>query len=192
MEKLTRYTKAFADNLLDLIKKDGSKIKDLAARLDISAGALSSYQNDVAQPTLSAICAIADYFHVPIDWLVGRSPVKDPKAAGADVCEYLGLEPMNIQFLLNLVGTAVETREVANWIFAQEDFQNLLGAIWGVFNNAMEAAEAGREGDWLSQVGILCDADIHAYRYTSLSSLVHLIEDRANDFMAEKEGGTHG
>ena len=188
MEKQTWYTKMFADNLSDLIQEDGGKIKELAAKIGLSAGVLSIYQNDSAQPSLSALCAIADYFKVPIDWLVGRSTVKDPKAAGGEVCEYLGLTPENVAFILQLTANDPESMEIANWIFAQKEFRWVVMSIWMQIATVMDGAKAGQKGDWKERAKHLY-VELDNPRYTAMSALVHLMEDRAGEFLAEKDKG---
>ena len=88
--KQDSYARLLAQRLNSLTKESGKPIKELASEIEISVGVLSNYQNGKAEPGLTALCAIADYFEVPVDWLVGRSQVRDPKAAEAEVCKICG------------------------------------------------------------------------------------------------------
>lgn len=44
----------------------------LATDLKISKGIVSLWENGLREPTLSSLIAIADYFDVTLDYLVGR------------------------------------------------------------------------------------------------------------------------
>lgn len=67
----TDVTMAFADRLQELIADSGKPIKDLAAEIGVSAGALSKYQNDAAEAGIDALAKISKYFDVSTDWLLG-------------------------------------------------------------------------------------------------------------------------
>ena len=45
---------------------------ELAKQLDISRSAISFWENNQREPTLSNLVAIADFFGVSIDYLAGR------------------------------------------------------------------------------------------------------------------------
>ncbi len=47
--------------------------KALSEVLHISEAAMSTYESGDRTPGLDTICHAADYFHVPIDFLIGRS-----------------------------------------------------------------------------------------------------------------------
>lgn len=74
--KNTENTKKFADRLIDLIQTDkennGTTIAKLSKTTGIPTGSLSKYQNDEAEPGLNALCKLADYFNVSVDYLIGR------------------------------------------------------------------------------------------------------------------------
>lgn len=75
----TETTMIFADRLQDLISASEKSIKELAAEIGISSGALSKYQNDAAEPGIDALKKIADYFGVSPNWLLGVSEFPNEK-----------------------------------------------------------------------------------------------------------------
>ena len=46
--------------------------KDLANVLHVSVGTISNYERDVYYPEIEKLINLADYFHVTIDYLLGR------------------------------------------------------------------------------------------------------------------------
>jgi transcriptional regulator with XRE-family HTH domain len=71
-------TSIFADRLQDLIAESGKTINELSSpdEIGISSGSLSKYQNDVAEPGITALVKLADYFNVSFDYLLGKSDCK--------------------------------------------------------------------------------------------------------------------
>lgn len=53
-----------------LRKRDGLTQEDLAAQMGVSPQAVSKWENDLSIPDLSALTALADYFHLSLDELV--------------------------------------------------------------------------------------------------------------------------
>lgn len=183
------YGRFLAQRLSSLTKETGRPLKDIAADIDISVGALSNYQNGKAEPGLTSLCAIADYFDVPVDWLVGRSQVKDPKASEASVCEYLRLSQEAVRSLRELsegsetgFGRVVAT-ELTNWIFSQDEFQMLLLSIWMSFYlvNAADTSDAGLK---FAKVVV---HDLEDPKYSAMSALIHLLDDKKKDYLKAKE-----
>jgi len=64
----------FANNLRQLREEKGMSLRELAEALDISKSALNQYENALADPSLSSIVKIANYFNEDINWLIGESP----------------------------------------------------------------------------------------------------------------------
>jgi len=63
----------------------GSKLKQLrknltqdevANILQVDRSTLASWETNRREPDIATLCRIADYFHISIDWLVGRIPAK--------------------------------------------------------------------------------------------------------------------
>lgn len=92
----TDETKNFADRLQSLIAESGKPIKELAAGIGVSTGALSKYQNDAAVAGIDALVKISNYFHVSTDWLLGISEARKRDAEVRQVCNYTGLDENTI------------------------------------------------------------------------------------------------
>lgn len=63
----------FADRLKELRQKLNITQKDFAERIGITAAALSSYENNLKNPSIAVAKRIAETFNVSIDWLCGLS-----------------------------------------------------------------------------------------------------------------------
>lgn len=61
----------FADRLKELRAKLGLTQKDFAEKIGVTAAALSAYENNIKNPSISVAKRIADKYHVSIDWLCG-------------------------------------------------------------------------------------------------------------------------
>ena len=62
----------FKDILKELRIEKGIGQVTLSNSLGVSKGVISMWENGLREPTLSSLIAIADYFGVSIDYLVGR------------------------------------------------------------------------------------------------------------------------
>ncbi len=59
--------------LLEELRSDKKMTqKDLANVLHVSVGTISNYERDVYYPEIEKLINLADYFHVTIDYLLGR------------------------------------------------------------------------------------------------------------------------
>lgn len=70
--------------------------KELGRYLNVSSQAISQYQNGDARPSLDNICKIADFYHVSVDYLLGRSDIKSPNPKVQDTIELTGLSESTI------------------------------------------------------------------------------------------------
>lgn len=62
----------FAQRLKSERTKRDMQQKDMAKMLNLKRSSLSYYENGYAVPSLDKVYEIAEFFHVPIDYLVGR------------------------------------------------------------------------------------------------------------------------
>lgn len=60
--------------ILELRKKKNVTQEDLAAELGVTAAAVSKWENGYTLPDVLMLCALADYFQVTTDELLGRNP----------------------------------------------------------------------------------------------------------------------
>lgn len=63
----------FSDRLKVLKKNKNVLQKDIASTIGISLRAYQYYETDTKEPTMAKLIALADYFDVSIDYLVGRT-----------------------------------------------------------------------------------------------------------------------
>lgn len=71
------YKNIFSSRLFALRKESGLSQKALADILDLSDAAITMMEKGRRSPSFEVLCALADYFDVSLDYLVGRSD--DPK-----------------------------------------------------------------------------------------------------------------
>ena len=62
---------SFAENLKELRLEKGIGQVELAEKIGVSKGIISLWENGKREPTLSSLVALAKYFDVSIDTLVG-------------------------------------------------------------------------------------------------------------------------
>lgn len=58
--------------ILEFRRKNNVTQEDLAAELGVTAAAVSKWENGYTLPDVMMLCALADYFHVSTDELLGR------------------------------------------------------------------------------------------------------------------------
>lgn len=61
----------FGERLKELRREKGIVQVELAKSLNVSKGIISLWENNEREPTMSSLIAIATYFKVSIDYLVG-------------------------------------------------------------------------------------------------------------------------
>ena len=66
-------TSAFAVNLCMLMKQKGIKAHELGSAIGVSRQAVTQYMNDEVEPKMRTFKAIAEYFGVSCDFLLGRT-----------------------------------------------------------------------------------------------------------------------
>lgn len=75
---------AFSDILRNLIKSTGLSLYEISKATKISYANLISYKNGRICPGMESLIKLADYFAVPIDYLIGRCSLKEAKAISED------------------------------------------------------------------------------------------------------------
>ena len=63
----------FSEKLKALKTQQQVRQKDIAAAIGVSLRAYQYYETDTKEPTMSNLIALADYFDVSLDYLVGRT-----------------------------------------------------------------------------------------------------------------------
>lgn len=70
---MKKYEEKFIENLTQLLEEKKMSGKDLAESIGMSPVTIYRFLNSHSYPDLDAIIKIGDYFHVSIDWMIGRS-----------------------------------------------------------------------------------------------------------------------
>lgn len=65
----------FAERLRDLRNEKGLSQRELAKQLQVSSAIISKWENGLMQPTADNIIAVADFFNVCADYLLGRKDI---------------------------------------------------------------------------------------------------------------------
>mgnify|MGYP003289592548 CR=1 FL=1 len=154
--KTTENTGNFADRLSDLISKaaqNGITLRDIERATGVKKESISKYQNNKAEPGLNSIVALAKYFNVSADYLLGLSDAATTDITVQEICKKTGLSEEMIVFLLeddetypaehqknvcDLVNTGTMTIEEARWLtryflnslYEHEQFSHLCYIFW--------------------------------------------------------------
>lgn len=67
----------FGERLKEEREKARAKQEDMAAMLEVSLRAYQIYEYDEGYPRYLKLIALADYFDVSLDYLVGRSDIRE-------------------------------------------------------------------------------------------------------------------
>ena len=67
----------FHERMRSLRKEKGMTQKEMAAELGVGYRALQCYEYNERYPDALGLVAIADYFDISLDYLMGRSDVRD-------------------------------------------------------------------------------------------------------------------
>ena len=73
--------------LKELRIENGLKQKDVAEYLCVTQQAVAYYENSVSKPDPETLVKLADYFHVSVDYLLGREDDFGNVAINADLSE---------------------------------------------------------------------------------------------------------
>ena len=67
----------FHERMRSLRKEKGMTQKEMAAELGVGYRALQCYEYNERYPDVLGLVAIADYFDISLDYLMGRSDVRE-------------------------------------------------------------------------------------------------------------------
>lgn len=91
-----------SDRLDSLLEEEGrGAAAKLAAELNVEPQAISNYRRGMADPTMDNLIKIAEHYHVSVDWLLGRLPLKNKSdnEIARNAAEYTGLSTESIEQL---------------------------------------------------------------------------------------------
>lgn len=108
--------------IAELRQDKGLTQKELGDILCVSSGTISNYENGVHLPDVDKVIALANYFHVTTDYLLGRTssnlPVEllqqaitNEKTLGDGMASFAKL-PANRQAALSLIISDMEVRQM--------------------------------------------------------------------------------
>ncbi len=63
----------FAERMKELRSEKGITQVQIAAAIGVSKGLISLWENELREPTLSNLIALADFYDVSLDFLAGRT-----------------------------------------------------------------------------------------------------------------------
>lgn len=107
-------------NLKLLRKKAGVSQQTLAEAIGVSQQSVNQYENHNIEPDITALSRIADYFHVSIDFIVGREAgkaldtlmyVKNDEAALID--RFRALTPAEQRCVQTVIDTLLDKNEIS-------------------------------------------------------------------------------
>ncbi|MNN53936.1 HTH-type transcriptional regulator Xre [compost metagenome] len=108
------------DKIAALREKRGLTQEDLAAKIGISRASLSHYEKNRREPDYTTMTKLADFFHVSVDYLLGRTsePSKIADLAVRDFAENLELsdEQLLEKFAFTIDGRKLTPEESRRFI----------------------------------------------------------------------------
>lgn len=72
------------NNIKSLREEKGLTQKDCADKFDVTLRAWQTYEQGVSEPKYELLCKIADMFNVSLDYILGRTKVKEMNKLSAD------------------------------------------------------------------------------------------------------------
>lgn len=105
--------------LLERVKKlcdeHGETLASLERKMDFGNGTIRRWENTI--PSGDRLVKVADYFHVSVDYLLGREPYEPPAIlenayfSFAKDAQDNGIDPEDIQAVLDIMKRAKEKRD---------------------------------------------------------------------------------
>lgn len=100
-----------ANRIPELRKSKGVNQTELAEILGVKQNTVSSWETGRTEPDHQTLCRMADYFHVPIDFILCRNE-KSPDAAAATPGEREEIRLEEVRALLAELGLLADGREL--------------------------------------------------------------------------------
>ncbi|MCR5079701.1 MAG: helix-turn-helix transcriptional regulator [Bacilli bacterium] len=150
---------SFGTRLAGLRKQKGLTQSDIADRLNVTAQAVSKWENDLASPDIDMLMDLADIFDISVDELLGRgTPVVEvqdkPSKKDIDkmvlkirVLDAEDGDTVNVNLPLALVRAFVKTDGTIPLLAGKKEFDGI------DFNKIIELVECGLVGELVSVNG---------------------------------------
>lgn len=84
------------EKLRELRKLNKITMKELGKKLNLAESTISLYENGYREPDYNTLLRMADYFHVSIDYLLGRDSIEQTKKTGIVKIPVYGTIPAGI------------------------------------------------------------------------------------------------
>lgn len=122
----------FGKTILELRKKKNVTQEEMAAELGVTAAAVSKWENNYTLPDIMMLCALADFFAVTTDELLGRMSKQGLAVIAADSKE-LGekIQMLAAQFGLETAEIYGNTQEAVAAVASNDLVTHLLVAFHG-------------------------------------------------------------
>ena len=129
----------FGKAILDLRKQNNITQEELAAELGVTAAAVSKWENNYTLPDILMLCALADYFQVTTDELLGRNK-KTKYAVILTENQKLGerIKDLAKQYGFSTVGIFTDREEAMTAASQDERVQYILAGMYrgGLFDDS--------------------------------------------------------
>lgn len=119
----------FGNIILNLRKQKNLTQEELAAELGVTAAAVSKWENNYTLPDLLMLCALADFFNVTTDELLGRCREWKPAIIAAET-KALGLKMAELAKAHGLLAQGIYTDfQMAEEAARQDSIQYLIAGF---------------------------------------------------------------
>lgn len=129
----------FGKTILDLRRAKNVTQEELAAELGVTAAAVSKWENNYTLPDIMMLCAIADYFDVTTDELLGRTKPQNFIVIAAKNME-LGQRITDLAFQYGFVAHGIysDLEEAVNAAAAHPEVKHIVTSLGRVMTQEEE------------------------------------------------------
>lgn len=171
-----KYFSPFPSTLRKLIDEHHTTMTELARTLGLSRQAVGQYADGSTQPNAEKLCAIADYFGVSTDFLLGRTDARTTDTSLRAVCDFVGLSEQAVDYLHREAQTNSMTwnSDMLSYLLTNVDFLHLielLTAHASAEDKAIEIPICERE------IALMSKRDLFIGKLNELFSKI-IMEDR--------------
>lgn len=124
------YDKAFPHRLRELMKQTGKTQKEVGQAIEKTRQAVGYYADGSSSPDWETLVALAQYFNVSTDWLLGISDAKSTDNDILSACQITGLSEEAIQNLTEIKRQYPDYIDSLNFLLQSTNFENALYAIY--------------------------------------------------------------
>lgn len=96
-----KYNSPFASNIRKLMSERGITQDELARAIGKTRQTVSQYVNGISEPGYSTLVCIADFFNVPVDFLLGRTEVQSMDSTIQSIAANTGLSEHSVISLIS-------------------------------------------------------------------------------------------